>query len=97
MSEKQINIFNTLLREEDLLEISPVTMEVTDSTISPFSDKLIMFLITTTTATSIPLIAHAMSVSMRKDLAIHYARIIAEIIHYEEIGVNILINRGWME
>lgn len=97
LSEKQINIFNTLLRKEDLLEISPVTMEVTDSTISPFSDKLIMFLITTTTGTSIPMLAYAMSVSMRKDLAVHYARLIAEIIHYEEQGVTILINRGWME
>lgn len=97
LSEKQINIFNKLLKKEDLLEISPVTMEVTDSTISPFSDKLIMFLITTTTSTSISLLAYAMSVSMRKDLTMHYARIMAEVILYGEDGVNIMINRGWME
>jgi phosphopantothenoylcysteine synthetase/decarboxylase len=77
LSEKQINIFNTILKKEDLLEISPVTMEVTNSTTSPFSDKLITFLISTTTATSISLLAYAMSVSMRKDLTAHYPRLIA--------------------
>lgn len=97
LSEKQINIFNQLLREEELLEISPVTMEVTDSRISPFSDKLIMLLITTTTATSISLLAYAMSVSMRKDLIAHYSRIMAEVMLFGEDGMNILIERGWME
>jgi hypothetical protein len=38
-----------------------------------------------------------LTVSMRKDLAVIYARLIAEIINYEELGVNILINRGWLE
>lgn len=97
LSEKQINIFNTILREENLLEINPVTMEVTNSTISPFSDKLIMYLITATTSASIPLLAYAMSVSMRKDLVAHYSRIIAEIMLYGEDGMTIMINRGWME
>lgn len=97
LSEKQISIFNKLLKNEDLLEISPVTMEVTNSMVSPFSDKLIMFMITTTTSTSISLLALAMSVSMRKDLIKHYLRIIAEVMLFGEDGINLLINRGWME
>jgi hypothetical protein len=97
LSEKQINIFNTILRNENLLEISPVTMEVTNSTVSPFSDKLILFLITTTTSASLSLVAYAMSVSMRKDLIAHYSRIMAEIMLYGEEGIKLMINRGWME
>lgn len=97
LSEKQINIFNELLRKEDLLEISPVTMEVTNSTTAPFSDKLIMFLITATTATSVPLLAYAMSVTNRKDVTAHYPGIIAEIMLFGEDGINIMINRGWVE
>jgi hypothetical protein len=97
LCKKQISIFNDLLLKEDLFEISPVPMEFTDSTKSPFSDKLIMFLISMTTSASIPLLAYALSVSMRKDLVIHYSRIIAEVMLFGEDGARIIIKNHWLE
>jgi hypothetical protein len=97
LCKKQISTFNDLLLKEDLFEISPVPMEFTGSTKSPFSDKLIMFLIAMTTATSIPLLAYGLSVSMRKDLVIHYSRIIAEIMLFGEDGMRIMIKNHWLE
>lgn len=97
LGEKQIAIFNELLKKEDLLEISPVTMEVTNSTHSPFSERLTLFMITTTTAASLPLLASAMAFSMRKDLIVSYSRIIAEVMLFGEDGINLMIRRGWME
>ncbi|MEK1829459.1 DUF3231 family protein [Priestia megaterium] len=44
ISKKQINFFNDLLKKEELLGTVPVSMEVTTSTVSPFSDKLIVAL-----------------------------------------------------
>lgn len=97
LSEKQIRLFNDLLRKEDMMEIAPVTMEVTDSTTAAFSDKLMLFVITTTTAASLPLLAYAMSVSMRKDLAVHYGKMIGEIMLFGEEGTKLMIKRGWLE
>lgn len=97
LAEKQVNIFNKVLIEEEHLGNIPVSMEVTDSEISPFSDRLIMFLISSTTTTGIYLAAYAMSVSMRKDLAAHYSTIILEVIKYGRDGLKIMIDRGWME
>nr|WP_311590836.1 DUF3231 family protein [Priestia megaterium] len=45
ISEKQINFFNELLEKEELLGTVPVSMEVTNSTVSPISDKLIFALL----------------------------------------------------
>jgi hypothetical protein len=75
----------------------PVSMEVKDSTISPFSDRLIMFLISSTNSSGIYLSAYAMSNSIRTDLIAHYTLIIADIMKYAGEGLKIMVNRGWME
>lgn len=97
LAEKQINIFNNLLMEENLLGTVPVSMEVTDSTISPFSEKLIMFFISILNASSMNYIGHALSTSLRRDLATHHLRLLSELMQFAEDGINIMINRGWME
>jgi hypothetical protein len=96
-AQKQIDIFNKILKDEQHLGNIPVSMEVTDSTISPFLDRLITFLIATATSTGIFLAAYAIANSMRKDLIAKYSLIIAEIMKYGAEGLKILIDRGWME
>lgn len=97
LANKQVKYWNNLLKEEDLLGTVPVEMEVTDSKISPFSEKLIMFLITTLNATSFTYFGHALSVSMRRDLTANYSKLLTEVMAYAEDGFNIMIDRGWME
>ncbi|HWO96087.1 MAG TPA: DUF3231 family protein [Bacillus sp. (in: firmicutes)] len=97
LAEKQIDIFNKILRKEEHLGNIPVNMEVTDSTVSPFSDRLVMFLIASTTSSGVYLLAYTMSTAMRKDLIVHYSLFIAEIMNYGGEGLEIMINRGWME
>ena len=96
-AQRQIDIFNKILKEEQHLGNIPVSMEVTDSTISPFSDRLITFLVATTTSTGIFLAAYAIANSMRKDLIAKYTIITTEIMKYGAEGLKILIERGWME
>jgi hypothetical protein len=96
-AQKQIDIFNNILKEEQFPGNIPVSMEVTDSTISPFSDRLIIFLIATTSSTGIFLAAYAIANSMRKDLIAKYSLITTEIMKYGAEGLKILIERGWME
>jgi hypothetical protein len=97
IAEKQIKVYNKVLVEEDLLGTVPISMEVTNSTMSPFSDKLMMFLISTVNSTGVSYLGHALSTSMRRDLGSHYFRFLMEIMHYSEDGMNIMIERGWME
>lgn len=97
LAERQIDVFNKILRKEDHLGNIPVSMEVTDSAVSPFSDKLIMFLISTTTASGINLLAYALSTTMRKDLVVQYTLLLSDISNYGGEGIEIMINRGWLE
>ncbi|MFS0906547.1 DUF3231 family protein [Priestia aryabhattai] len=97
ISEKQINFFNDLLKKEDLLGTVPVSMEVTNSTVSPFSDKLIVALFHFLNSIDVTLIGHALSLSMRLDLATYYSNLIGEILIYAEKGFNIMVERQWLE
>ncbi|MDR6999521.1 DUF3231 family protein [Neobacillus niacini] len=97
ISEKQIRVFNDLLMREELLGIKPTTMEVTDSQVAPFSDKLIVLLFHSLNAIDITFLGHALSLSMRTDLAAHYQKFILEILLYAEKGFNIMVDRGWMQ
>lgn len=97
LAQKQVEVFNNVLKEEDHLGNVPVSLEVTDSTVSPFSDRLILFLITSTSSTGLYLLAYAMSTAMRKDLAMHYSAIMLDVAKYGEDGLEMLIRRGWME
>lgn len=97
ISEKQITFFNMILRKEDLLGTVPVNMEVTDSTTSPFSYKLIMALFTFLNSIDITLIGHALSISMRADLSAQSMVFIKDILVYMGKGFNIMVNREWLE
>jgi len=86
-----------MLKKEDLLGIVPVNMEVTDSTDSPFSNKLVMALFSALNAIDVTLIGHALSLSFRTDLSAHYSKLIGEILLYNKKGFDILVDRKWLE
>lgn len=97
ISTKHLEIFTSLLSEDHLN--APITWEsmVTNSTTSPFSDKLIMFQIQMSTITTISFYGIALSVCARKDLSVHYLRLIGEILKFAKDGSDIMIKNGWME
>lgn len=97
ISEKQIQVFNDILKKEDLLGITSVSMLVTDSTISPFSDKFIVALFHYLNAIDVALLGQALSLSMRADLAAHFSKFMGEIMLYSKDGFNIMVERGWLE
>lgn len=97
LAEKQINIFNKILMEEDLLGSVPVSMEVTDSTSPPFSDRLMVSLITSLNGIGVSFIGSSLASSMRRDLSLHYSRHIVELLKFGEEGTLLTINRGWLE
>lgn len=98
ISGKHVEVFTSILNDDYLSNSALImTPEVTDSTVSPFSDKLMMQLVTVLIASGIGQYGVAMAASPRRDLGAHYARLSAEITAYAEDGANIMIDHGWME
>ena len=97
LSEKQISTFNNVLVKDDAFPTYPVSMEVTDSTIAPFSEKLMLFFISSSNSVGLSTLCHAITMSTRKDLAVHYMLFVTEIMKYGASGLKLLVERGWME
>ncbi|WP_232284413.1 DUF3231 family protein [Bacillus timonensis] len=97
LSEKQIDTFDKFLKENDHFIGFPVPMEVTNSTMSPFSEKLILYTISAANQVAISTLGDGLSVSLRKDLAAQYSLFIVEVMKYGNEGQKLLIERGWME
>jgi hypothetical protein len=97
IAEKHVDIFSEFLKKEDLPAPMSWDAQITDTTDTVFSDKLIMFHISAMVAVGIGNYGLAMAASPRRDLAVQYAALIPEISLYAEDGANIMIKHGWLE
>ncbi|WP_257347055.1 DUF3231 family protein [Pseudalkalibacillus decolorationis] len=97
IAAKHVEVFGSILREDDLPVPMSWDMEVTDSTVTPFSDKLMMFHTTALIAISMGYYGTSMATTMRRDIQAQYGRLTSEIGKYAEDGANIMIDNGWME
>jgi hypothetical protein len=97
ISNKHLGIFLTIFNEEKLN--SPVSWQslVTDSTITPFSDKFMMYQVQLSTQLAIAFYGAALSVTSRRDLALQYGLLTSELANYGEDGTNLMIDNGWLE
>lgn len=97
MATKHVEVFGSLLTKDDLP--SPVTWdaEVTQSKVSPFSDKLMMFHTTALIGIGMGYYGTALATCLRKDVASVYTRLTAEIGKYSLDGAKMMIDHGWME
>jgi len=97
IADKHVEIFGSLLSQEFLPSASIWDTLPTDSSIAPFSDKLLMFHTTALIANGIGRYGKSLGLSARRDLAANYVRLTAEIVQYTEDGANIMIENGWLE
>ena len=95
--EKQFNILSQTLTKAGLASPASWVSEVTKSTISPFSDKLMLNHIVILISAAIGYYGAAISVSQRRDLALEYTRLMTEVGLYAEDGAELLIKHGWLE
>nr|WP_263326358.1 DUF3231 family protein [Neobacillus sp. Marseille-Q6967] len=97
ISNNHIELFESIFREEKLN--SPMSWQsfVTNSTSSPFSDKLMMYQVQLSTQMAVAFYGTALSVTSRRDLALHYVTLTGELAKYAEDGANLMISYGWLE
>jgi spore coat protein CotF len=97
IATKHVQVFTTMLTDDDLPSPMPWDLEVTDSTVTPFSDKLIMFHSSLIIASSISNYATASAASLRTDIATSYVRLTSEVAQFAKNGVDIMIKHSWLE
>lgn len=94
---KHIEVLRDKLAKEDLSASTSWDLTVTNSTVAPFSDKLMMFTLTVMNGMKFGMYGLAAAANTRSDLVADYTRLMAELALYAEDGAQIAIENGWME
>ena len=97
IADKQIEVLSSLLLEEDLAIPTASNNQVTESTESPFSDKLILFNVVAFSSLSMTALGIALANCARKDILLSLSRLNAEVANYAKGGLDLMIKQGWLE
>lgn len=97
LCEKQFGILSSVLTKDELASPRSWISEVTSSTVPPYSDKLMLNHIVVLISAAIGYYGAGASVAQRRDLALEYSRLMAEVAVYAEDGAELLIKHGWLE
>jgi hypothetical protein len=97
LAEKQIQFLNETMIDDDLLGNIMVNSEVSTSTVSPFSDKLMMFIVTALNSQGAALVGNSMATSSRVDLIAVYDKFVHEILKFGQEGFDIMVENRWLE
>jgi spore coat protein CotF len=97
ITDKEVQRFQDKLHKENLPFPSQIDHLVTDSTYSPFSDRIMVFHKVDMFSIKIRSFANSMAVNGRRDIGLMYMKSLAEVSLFVEDGANIMIEHGWME
>lgn len=97
LADDLISEFTSILREDGVPTPLPWDAGVTDSSVAPFSDKLMMVHVSLMNASGVGAYGVSLSVSPRRDLAAKYARIMTSVGMYTIKGTKIMMDNGWVE
>lgn len=97
LANKKTKALTSMLLIENIPIPSTSNSFVTDSTVAPFSDKLMMYHIIFLNGGGIAQDGMALSTALRHDLQLHYTSSMAETGKYNEDGLDIMLENHWME
>ena len=96
-SSKQIGTLTSLLTDEDIPIPSASDSYVTDSTVAPFSEKLMLNHAMILSSSRISSLGIAMADTLRSDLQTKYMKYVDTDLEYSKNGADILIDNEWLE
>lgn len=97
LSSNQIQSFGEHLINQDLPVPKMLDEHITDSTTSPFSDKLMLYHNSLAGNIAVQNFGAALSQMLRHDLAAEFIKLIPLIGKYNNDGLNMMIENGWFE
>jgi hypothetical protein len=97
LAEKDAEGFNAILQQEHLPIPEKWDNEITDSTVSPFSDKLIMFHAGFLVNAALTYYGASLGSTLRSDLIVDYSKVFTHAMEAGVISYNIMVKHGWLE
>ncbi|MDR4947254.1 DUF3231 family protein [Neobacillus cucumis] len=97
VKNKHIELFSSVLQENNLHVPTLMDTEVTNSSIAPFSDKLMLFHAGSLFTVAISYYGYASVMSMRADLILHNEKSIAEDFKILSKYSHLMIKNHWLE
>jgi spore coat protein CotF len=97
ISENHMETIGSALKKADLTVPTCLDTEVTNSTETVFSDKLILFHVVVLDALGLAITGISLSRVMRHDLSLVLTRFMSDIALYAEDGFHIMIDNKWFE
>jgi len=97
ISKEIIHSIHDLLWKDDVPFSMTWLGNVEENNVSPFSDHLMLAIAAYLSGISITMYGSGLAMSMRRDVAAQFGNIITKASTYAEDGLNIMIDRGWLE
>lgn len=97
LASKHIEELGAKLQMDNLPGPTSYEDQLTNSTVSPFSDRLMMYHLGFLFQTALAYYGSGMAVSMRPDVALQYEKLIIEVFKGAGQWAGLMIKQGWME
>lgn len=97
LAGKDAESFDLILQQDHLPIPEKWDAEVTDSTISPFSDKLIMFHAGFLVNAALSYYGASLGSSFRSDIILNYSKVFTHAMEAGAFSYNIMVKHGWLE
>lgn len=97
LSSKYYKKFTSVLINDDIAVPPSYDGEVTDNTLSPFSDRFMLSHVSSLITLGMGNYGMAISTMPRRDISLMYGKIIPEVSSYAKDGTDLMIKNGWME
>ncbi|WP_078378779.1 DUF3231 family protein [Sutcliffiella halmapala] len=89
--------FDAILEGDNLPIPKRWDAEITNSTVSPFSDKLMMFHAVLLVNAALSYYGAALGSSLRSDIILNYSRVFTHAMEAGAISYSIMVKHGWLE
>ncbi|HEU5139109.1 MAG TPA: DUF3231 family protein [Bacillales bacterium] len=97
LSKKIVNVLSDLLMGSDIQPPSTWTGRATDSTVPPFSDKLMMYNVSLLSTFGLGSNTIGAAFSLRSDLPLKMAKLAQDIFMFSKEGGKLMVKHNWME
>jgi hypothetical protein len=97
LAGKDADSFDAILQEDHLPIPNKWDDDITDSTVSPFSDKLIMFHAGFLVNAALTYYGASLGSSYRSDIILNYSKVFTHAMEAGAFSFNIMVKHGWLE
>lgn len=97
LADKDADSLDQLIQQDDLVAPQRWDDEITDSRISPFSDKLLMYHAAFLVNTALSYYGAAIGASLRSDIVLTYKQVSNHALQAGALCYNIMVKFGWLE